>query len=70
MKKLFNSLMFLALTALTFTACQDVPEPYDVPGTGSNIPGSPEIPGGEGSGMTPEAPYNAIAAINFGNTLQ
>lgn len=62
--------MFMALTAMTFTACSDVPNPYDVPGTGSNVPGVAEIPGGEGAGMTPEDPYNAIAAINFGNKLQ
>ncbi len=69
MKKLFSKLMFVALTAMTFTACSDVPNPYDVPGTGQNIPGVAEIPGGAGSGMTPEDPYNAIAAINFGNKL-
>lgn len=69
MKKLFSKLMFVALTAMTFTACSDVPNPYDVPGTGQNVPGVAEIPGGAGSGMTPEDPYNAIAAINFGNKL-
>ena len=31
MKKLFSSLMFVALAAMTFTACEDVPEPYDKP---------------------------------------
>lgn len=70
MKKLFSKLMLVALTAMTFTACEDVPNPYDVPGTGSNVPGVAEIPGGAGEGMTPEDPYNAIAAINFGNQLQ
>ncbi len=69
MKKLFSKLMFVALTAMTFTACSDVPNPYDVPGTGQNVPGVAEIPGGAGSGMTPEDPYNAIAAINFGSKL-
>ena len=61
--------MFVALTAMTFTACSDVPNPYDVPGTGQNVPGVAEIPGGAGTGLTPEDPYNTIAAINFGNKL-
>lgn len=69
MKNLFSKLMFLALTAITFTACNDVPDPYDIPGTGSNVPGVIEIPGGTGEG-TFESPFNAIAALNFGNTLE
>lgn len=68
MKKLFSKLMLIALTAMTFVACQDVPEPYDRPGTGSNIPGVADIPGGEGEG-TFAVPFNAIAALNFGNKL-
>ena len=69
MKNLFSKLMFVALTAMTFTACSDVPNPYDVPGTGQNIPGVADIPGGTDTGLTPEDPYNTIAAINFGNKL-
>ena len=69
MKKLFSKLMFVALTAMTFAACSDVPNPYDVPGTGQNVPGIADIPGGTGAGLTPEDPYNAIAAINFGSKL-
>ena len=68
MKKLFSKLMFVALTAMTFTACSDVPNPYDVPGTGQNVPGVAEIPGGEGEG-TFAVPFNTVAAINFGNKL-
>ena len=68
MKKLFSKLMLMALTAMTFVACQDVPEPYDRPGTGSNVPGIADIPGGEGEG-TFAVPFNAIAALNFGNKL-
>jgi hypothetical protein len=46
MKKLFSKLMFMALAAITFTACEDVPSPYDIPGTGNNVPGtSTEIEG-------------------------
>ena len=69
MKKIFSKLMLVALAALTFVACEDVPEPYDIPGTGTNIPGtSTEIEGGTGTGTVAD-PFNAIAAINFGKTL-
>ena len=69
MKKIFSKLMLVALAALTFVACEDVPEPYDIPGTGENIPGtSTEIEGGTGTG-TASDPFNAIAAINFGKKL-
>ena len=36
MKKLTLSLFALAMTAMTFTSCEDVPAPYDYPGTGGN----------------------------------
>ena len=69
MKKIFSKLMLVALAALTFVACEDVPEPYDIPGTGTNIPGtSTEIEGGTGTGTVSD-PFNAIAAINFGKQL-
>ena len=69
MKKLFRNLLFTALAAVTFVACEDVPEPYDRPGTGTNVPGtSTEIEGAVGIG-TLESPFNAIAALNYGNKL-
>ena len=68
MKKLFKNLMFLALTAITFTACEDVPSPYDIPGTGKNIPGSGQLEGATGEG-TLANPFNAVAALNYGNKL-
>ena len=69
MKTLFSKLMLVALAALTFVACEDVPEPYDIPGTGTNTPGTTtEIEGGTGTGTVSD-PYNAIAAINFGKKL-
>ena len=40
MKKLFSKVMLVALAALTFVACEDVPAPYDIPGTGTNVPGT------------------------------
>ncbi len=69
MNKIFSKLMLMAIAAMTFVACEDVPEPYDIPGTGTNIPGtSTEIEGGTGKG-TLEDPFNTIAAINFGKKL-
>lgn len=68
MKKLFSKLMLVAMAATMFVACEDVPEPYDMPGTGSNTPGSSEIVGAEGTG-TLEDPFNAAAALNYGNQL-
>jgi len=69
MKKLFSKLMFMALAAITFTACEDVPSPYDIPGTGNNVPGtSTEIEGGTGTGSLSD-PFNSIAALNYGKKL-
>jgi uncharacterized Zn ribbon protein len=65
MKRLFSKLMFVALAAMTFTACEDVPEPYDKPGTGTNVPGTGggDIEGAKGDG-TLDNPFNAVAALN------
>ena len=69
MKKLFSKLMLVAMAAMTFAACEDVPEPYDVPGTGNNVPGTiTEIEGGTGEG-TVDDPFNTIAALNYGKKL-
>lgn len=69
MKTTFRNIMFMAAIALTYTACEDVPEPYDIPGTGVNIPGTgTEIEGATGSGTTAD-PYNVIAALNYTKQL-
>lgn len=62
----------LAVTAMTFTACQDVPMPFDEPIPGQNVPEdnqnvTPAVPTGTG---TLEDPFNAAMAnkvINEGN---
>ncbi len=71
MKKLFRNIMLMALAAMTYQSCEDVPAPYDRPGTGRNVPGSSSavIEGGTGTGEH-DTPYNAIAAINLGNSLE
>lgn len=68
MKKIFRTIMALALSTVVFTACEDVPEPYDIPGTGTNVPGAVTIEGGEGDG-TVGNPFNAISALNLGKQL-
>lgn len=49
----------LALSAMTFTSCEDVPMPYDQPGEGGGEPVIVE-PSGDG---TAENPFNVAAAI-------
>lgn len=66
MKKLFSSLMIVAMTAMTFTACQDVPAPYELPGTGNTEEG---VEGATGEG-TLASPFNAAAATNAAMKLE
>ena len=65
MKKLFSKLMLVAMAAMTFTACEDVPEPYGKPYEKGN---NTEIEGAKGTG-TKDDPFNCIAALNYGNGL-
>lgn len=55
MKKILYSVMALAIATMTFTACEDVPAPYDTPNGG----------GGNGTGSLPYASAN----LNTGWTL-
>ena len=55
MKKILYSVMALAIAAMTFTACEDVPEPYPTPNGG----------GGSGTGALPYTSAN----LNTGWTL-
>ena len=66
MKKLFSKLMLVAMAAMTFTACEDVPEPYGKPYEKGG--GNTEIEGAKGTG-TKDDPFNAIAALNEGAKL-
>ena len=60
-------MMLVALAAFAFTACEDVPEPYDIPQEGNDTP--IEIEGETGTG-TKADPFNAVAAINYGKKLE
>ena len=62
MKKIYFSMMALAIAAFTFTSCEDVPEPYNNP-YDQIKPSEPEVviePAGSG---TAEDPYNVAAII-------
>ncbi|MBR5061094.1 MAG: OB-fold nucleic acid binding domain-containing protein [Prevotella sp.] len=68
MKKLFYSLFALAMTAMTFTSCEDVPAPYDDPNNNQGGGGTTVIdPAGQG---TQDDPFNVIAAINYAKNLE
>ena len=67
MKKLFYSLFMMALTAMTFTSCEDVPMPYDDPNKGGGGSTEPDIEIiGDGSA---ENPYNASSAVALFKSL-
>ena len=62
MKKIYFSMMALAIAAFTFTSCEDVPEPYNNP-YDQIKPSEPEVviePAGSG---TATDPYNVAAII-------
>ena len=67
MKKIFRNLMAIAIAAVAFTACEDVPEPYYVFGEEdpSDNPGAIVA---EGSG-TQADPYNVAGVLAFVQTL-
>ena len=58
MKKILNSVMALAIAAMTFTACEDVPEPYPTPDPNGGGNTTEVL---EGTG-TQSDPYNVAAA--------
>ena len=63
MEKLIYSLLVLAMTAFTFSSCEDVPAPYDTP----NQPETPGVdPNAKGSETNPYTVTEAIALIQAG----
>lgn len=65
MKKIINSLFVLALAAMTFASCDDVPTPYDIPtDNGGNKPQEETKAAPAGKGTEAE-PYNVAAAIEL-----
>jgi len=65
MKKIFYTMFALAVAAMTFTSCEDVPMPYDEPVNGEKISEDTTetvvaVPTGDG---TKDNPFNAAMAI-------
>ena len=65
MKKILYSMLMLAMTAFTFTSCEDVPAPYDDPNK-DETGGVTVVPEGNG---TLESPFNCAAANEFAESL-
>ena len=63
MKKILYSVMALAIATMTFTACEDVPEPYPTPTVGPKAEITYE---GEG---TKDSPYTVADAINYAKSF-
>lgn len=66
MKKILYSIFAIAMATCTFTSCEDVPEPYDIPGGSGEGTPSTEEPAGDG---TLANPFNAIAANEYTSKL-
>lgn len=64
MKKLLYSLFLMAIATMTFTSCENVPEPYDNPNGNKEkpTPGAKIEPAGKG---TEADPYNVAAAMQL-----
>ena len=67
MKKIFYSLLIMAMAGFTLTSCEDVPSPFDFPTKGGDTPGTTVDPAGSG---TQADPYNVAAAIEFTKKLE
>ena len=61
MKKIYSSMMAIAIAAFTFTACEDVPEPYNNP--------YDQLKNNTGGGENGSLPYTSDA-LNTGWSLQ
>lgn len=67
MKKVFYSLFIMATAVLTFSSCEDVPAPFDIPNGSSDKPSVVVDPTGSG---TLADPFNVAAAIEFTQQLE
>ena len=70
MKKIFSKLMAVAIAAFVFTACEDVPEPYNNPYNNATSGGEEPIEEVEPAGSgTLEDPYNVARAIELTSAM-
>ena len=66
MKTTFKSILLALLGVFTFTCCEDVPAPYQIPHE-EKVPDVEVLPAGDG---TLENPFNVAGALNYINKLQ
>lgn len=66
MKKIFRNFMAIAIAGIAFTACEDVPAPYDVFAEEEVDPSTIIDPAGSG---TQADPYNVKAILDLTNAL-
>ena len=66
MKKILKSVFAIAIAALAFTSCDDVPMPYDKPSVNT---GGTTYEGAAGTGSL-EDPYNVAGVLTFISTLE
>lgn len=67
MKKSIYSLLLMVAAVFAFTACEDVPAPFDIPTQSNNQSGEPAEPTGSG---TVADPYNVAAALAVAGELE
>jgi len=67
MKKTFKSILFATLSVFAFTCCEDVPAPYQIPGTEEKVPDKEIAPTGDG---TLENPFNVAGVLDYISKLQ
>ena len=67
MKKTFKSILFASLSVFAFTCCEDVPAPYQIPGTEEKVPDKEIAPTGDG---TLENPFNVAGVLDYISKLQ
>ena len=69
MKKIFYSMMALAMTATVFTSCENVPAPYSVNFEENNNNTNTPITPASGTGVEAD-PFNVAAALKYIDTGQ
>lgn len=67
MKKTFKNILLATLGVFAFTCCEDVPAPYEIPGTEEKVPDAEILPAGNG---TLENPFNVAGVLDYISKLQ
>ena len=67
MKKILYTKLVALMTAFTFTSCEDVPAPYDIPNGGNGGETTTEVAEGNG---TVDSPYNPLAVVQYIKSLE